>query len=85
MLELFKEIFESRSFLYIEMLLEREIPKASGKDLETLQAMSRATCLDDIHALAADALGLTQQAADIRAFRARKLTQPRVLPDYLLI
>ena len=82
--ELFQELYECRSFHYIEILLERALPTATGSDKETLETMVQAKYLDDVHALAADKLGLHEKAAEIRAFRAKKAGASKVIPDYLL-
>lgn len=84
MKDLLKEIFECRSLLCIEMLIENALPSAAGANKVLLESMANARRLDDIRVLAADALGMEKEAADIRAFLAKKAAQPEAKPKLLL-
>ena len=82
--DLLKKIFESGSGLYIELLIEEALPNATGADKELLETMANTRGLDNIHLLAADALGLHKEAAEIRAFLAKKASRPKAEPELLL-
>lgn len=82
--DLLKKIFESQSRLYIEMLIEDALPAATGSDKALLEGIAQAGGLDNMHLLAADALGLEKEASEIRAFLAKKASRPKAEPEFFL-
>lgn len=70
---LIEEIYNCRSFYYIDMIIEKMIDDSDMANIAPLLTeMQQLKTLDEIHLLAAEALGMDEKAAEIRAFIASK-------------
>jgi hypothetical protein len=77
MLNTFQEILDCRSGTLIGYLADDAIPLATGAHKEALIRIQNERSLDEIWAIAAEALGDTVKAAELRANRALLLAKRR--------